>query len=80
MSTALNQAKAGRAIILEQMRNAIAEPRRDLSPFAPRITTMRINPADPVKLSAVVVWSPPGVLPVPSKVNFSQLGPTEALR
>ncbi len=44
MSTALEQAKAGRAIILKQMADAIAGPREDLSPWAPRMTTVRINP------------------------------------
>jgi polyribonucleotide nucleotidyltransferase len=44
MSTALKQAKDGRAIILKQMHEAIAEPRKELSLFAPRITTIRINP------------------------------------
>ena len=44
MSTALSQAKAGRAIILKQMFEAIAGPRAELSQFAPRMTTMRINP------------------------------------
>jgi polyribonucleotide nucleotidyltransferase len=44
MSTALAQAKAGRAIILKQMADAISGPRGDLSPWAPRMTTVRINP------------------------------------
>lgn len=44
MTTALEQAKAGRATILKQMADAISGPRGDLSPFAPRMTTMRINP------------------------------------
>jgi len=44
MSTALEQAKAGRAIILKQMAEAISGPRDDLSPWAPRMTTVRINP------------------------------------
>jgi polyribonucleotide nucleotidyltransferase len=44
MSTALEQAKAGRAIILKQMADAISGPRSDLSPWAPRMTTVRINP------------------------------------
>jgi polyribonucleotide nucleotidyltransferase len=44
MATALKQAKEGRAIILKQMADAIAEPRKELSLFAPRITTIRINP------------------------------------
>ena len=44
MSTALKQAKEGRTTILKQMHDAISEPRKELSLFAPRITTMRINP------------------------------------
>jgi polyribonucleotide nucleotidyltransferase len=44
MTTALSQAKAGREIILKQMAEAIAGPREDLSPWAPRMTTVRINP------------------------------------
>jgi polyribonucleotide nucleotidyltransferase len=44
MSQALEQAKTGRAIILKQMKDAIAGPRGELSVWAPRITTMRINP------------------------------------
>jgi len=44
MTTALAQAKAGRATILKQMHDAIAGPRPDLSAWAPRITTLRINP------------------------------------
>ncbi len=44
MSTALKQAKDGRANILKQMADAISAPRPELSLYAPRITTMRINP------------------------------------
>ncbi len=44
MATALDQAKEGRKIILKQMAAAIAEPRKELSLWAPRITTIRINP------------------------------------
>jgi polyribonucleotide nucleotidyltransferase len=44
MSTALRQAKDGRATILKQMAEAINAPRKELSPHAPRITTIRINP------------------------------------
>jgi polyribonucleotide nucleotidyltransferase len=44
MADALDQAKRGRAVILKQMHEAISKPRTELSPFAPRITTMRINP------------------------------------
>lgn len=38
------QAKAARLEILDVMAKAIAAPRPDLSPYAPRIITMRINP------------------------------------
>lgn len=41
---ALAQAKRGRAHILGKMLEAIQEPRQELSPFAPRIITMEIDP------------------------------------
>lgn len=41
---ALEQAKRGRMHILDKMLEAIQEPRKDLSPFAPRIITMEIDP------------------------------------
>jgi polyribonucleotide nucleotidyltransferase len=44
MTEALDQAKSARIEILKQMGQTIAEPRADLSPYAPRITTLRINP------------------------------------
>ena len=44
MTEALEQAKSARIEILKQMGQTIAEPRADLSPYAPRITTLRINP------------------------------------
>jgi polyribonucleotide nucleotidyltransferase len=44
MREALAQAKSGRLHILAEMRKALAEPRADLSPYAPRIVTMSINP------------------------------------
>ncbi len=44
MATALDQAREGRLHILAQMRQAIAAPREDISPHAPRIVTIRINP------------------------------------
>ncbi len=40
----LAQALQGRLHILGKMRETISEPREDLSPFAPRITTLHINP------------------------------------
>ncbi|MFZ1699303.1 MAG: polyribonucleotide nucleotidyltransferase [Pyrinomonadaceae bacterium] len=44
LQEALEQARKGRMHILEVMHNAISEPREDISPFAPRIITMQINP------------------------------------
>ncbi len=41
---ALAQAREGRLHILGEMSKALAEPRPDLSPYAPRIVTMTINP------------------------------------
>ncbi|MCD8511649.1 MAG: polyribonucleotide nucleotidyltransferase [Bacillus sp. (in: Bacteria)] len=41
---ALEQARKGRLQILENMLSAIAEPREELSEYAPKILTMRINP------------------------------------
>jgi polyribonucleotide nucleotidyltransferase len=41
---ALAQAREGRLHILGEMSKALAEPRADLSPYAPRIVTMTINP------------------------------------
>ena len=44
LSEALEQARKGRLFILDKMADAIAEPRTDLSPFAPRMMTMMIDP------------------------------------
>jgi polyribonucleotide nucleotidyltransferase len=44
MRTALAQAKEARLHILDVMRETIAEPRPDLSPYAPRIIVMQIHP------------------------------------
>jgi polyribonucleotide nucleotidyltransferase len=41
---ALNQAQQGRLFILDKMTTAIGKPRPDLSPYAPRIITIYINP------------------------------------
>lgn len=41
---ALSQAKAGRAFILEHMLKTLAEPRKELSPYAPRVESITINP------------------------------------
>ncbi len=43
---ALERAKVGRAHILKQMLAAIPEPRKEMSPYAPRIETITINPDD----------------------------------
>jgi polyribonucleotide nucleotidyltransferase len=44
MKEALAQAKEGRLHILAEMDKALEQPRSDLSPFAPRIVTLQINP------------------------------------
>ncbi|HKS05202.1 MAG TPA: polyribonucleotide nucleotidyltransferase [Gemmatimonadaceae bacterium] len=44
MKEALAQANEGRMHILGEMKKALAEPRADLSPFAPRIVTVQISP------------------------------------
>ncbi len=44
MTRALNQARAGRLHILEKMKAAIPAPRAQLSPYAPRMTVIQINP------------------------------------
>lgn len=44
LEEAMEQAKIGRMQILESMLATIAEPKTELSPFAPKITTMAINP------------------------------------
>jgi polyribonucleotide nucleotidyltransferase len=41
---ALLQAKTGRAHILEHMLSVISEPRPELSPYAPRVESITINP------------------------------------
>ncbi len=43
---ALERSKTGRAQILKVMLASIAEPRKDLSPYAPRIETIHVNPED----------------------------------
>lgn len=40
----LRQAKAARLEILAKMNQVISSPRKDLSPYAPRIVTIQINP------------------------------------
>jgi len=44
MEQALAQAREGRLFIIEKMLDAIPEPRPELSPYAPRIQTLKINP------------------------------------
>jgi polyribonucleotide nucleotidyltransferase len=44
MREALAQAKDGRLHILGEMNKALAQPRPDLSPYAPRIVTVQISP------------------------------------
>ncbi|HBZ00636.1 MAG TPA: polyribonucleotide nucleotidyltransferase, partial [candidate division Zixibacteria bacterium] len=42
MSTALEQARQGRLYILDKMNQAISAPKPELSPYAPRIITIKI--------------------------------------
>jgi polyribonucleotide nucleotidyltransferase len=44
MTRALAQARDGRLYILGKMREVISEPRSELSPYAPRMETIQINP------------------------------------
>ncbi len=44
MEVALEQARKGRLFIMDKMLAAIPRPRTELSPFAPRIITLKINP------------------------------------
>jgi polyribonucleotide nucleotidyltransferase len=44
LSEALEQAKKGRLHILDKMQQAIDKPREEISPYAPRIITIKINP------------------------------------
>ena len=44
LAQALQQGKAGRAHILEHMLTTIAEPKGELSPYAPRVESIKINP------------------------------------
>jgi polyribonucleotide nucleotidyltransferase len=44
LTKALEQARIGRLHILNKMLEVIPEPREELSPYAPRILTMQINP------------------------------------
>jgi polyribonucleotide nucleotidyltransferase len=51
LEEALGQAREARLQILDVMSEAIAEPREDMSPYAPRMTIMQV---DPSKLGAVI--------------------------
>jgi len=51
MEQALAQTRQARLFILDKMAETIAAPRPDLSPYAPRITTIKINPE---KIGAVI--------------------------
>jgi polyribonucleotide nucleotidyltransferase len=51
LQQALTQARAGRFFILDRMEETISTPRADMSPYAPRITTMHI---DPEKIGKVI--------------------------
>ena len=44
MEKALEQARVGRIYILERMLEALREPRDQISPYAPKIITIKINP------------------------------------
>ena len=44
MERALDQARAGRLHILDKMLQALAVPREEISPFAPKIISIKINP------------------------------------
>jgi polyribonucleotide nucleotidyltransferase len=44
MAQALEQARQGRLHILDKMAEALAAPRPDISPYAPRIVTIKIKP------------------------------------
>lgn len=44
LKDALMQGKAGRAHILEHMLTVLPEPRKELSPYAPRVESITINP------------------------------------
>ncbi len=48
MAAALEQARQGRLHILDRMQEALAQPRADISPYAPRILTIRV-PVDKIR-------------------------------
>jgi polyribonucleotide nucleotidyltransferase len=49
LETAINQAKTGRIFILDKMLTAIDKPRTEISPYAPRLLTIKI-PVDMIGL------------------------------
>lgn len=51
MTKALEQAKRGRAIILDHMLTTLPEPRKQISQYAPQVETIMINPE---KIGAVI--------------------------
>src|SRR5690606_24745816 len=51
LKQAIEASKAGRAHILEHMLSVISQPREALSPYAPRIEKIKINPE---KIGAVI--------------------------
>jgi polyribonucleotide nucleotidyltransferase len=51
LKTALDQAREGRLFILDKMQDTISETRAELSPYAPRITSIQI---DPEKIGTVI--------------------------
>jgi len=44
LRSALYQAREGRLFIIEKLKDTIAEPRSDISQYAPRITTLKVKP------------------------------------
>jgi polyribonucleotide nucleotidyltransferase len=51
LQKALEQARVGRKYILDLMYQAIPEPRKELSPYAPTVTTLRVLPE---KISVII--------------------------
>ena len=51
LEKALEQAKKARLEILDKMNKVLSSPRKELSPFAPRVQTIKIDPA---KIGAVI--------------------------
>jgi polyribonucleotide nucleotidyltransferase len=51
LRTALEQAREGRLFILDKMQDVLSETRAELSPYAPRITSIQI---DPEKIGTVI--------------------------